>query len=273
MDDERKTPTPPDALDTMARRFSAAAEQYATSEQRAGDDLDAVVAAVAAIRPAFVIDVATGPGSTALALATVADRVLGTDVSEGMVATATRRAAEIDVSDQVSFRVADAVHLPAADGEVDAVTCRIAAHHFADVPAAIAEAARVLRPGGRFVLLDSEAPDDPEVAAFLHELETGRDPTHVRAFTRQEWVAMIEAAGFTVVSVGSYPKPKAFEPWLERGGIDESEQAGVRDLVRDAPPAARRALAIEFDDAGAPARFADDKVLVVAEKVGHCDGG
>ncbi len=270
MDDERDTR---DTLDVMAQRFSAAAEQYATSEQRAGDDLDAVVAAVAEIHPAFVIDVATGPGSTALALAAVAAQVLGTDVSDGMVATATRRATEADVSDRVSFRVADAVQLPAGDGEVDAVTCRIAAHHFADVPAAIAEVVRVLRPGGRFVLLDSEAPEDPDVAAFLHELETRRDPTHVRAFTRHEWITMIEAAGLTIVSVGSYPKPKAFAPWLERGGIDENAQAGVRDLVRTAPPAAREVLAIEYDAAGDPARFADEKVLVVAEKVGHSDDG
>jgi hypothetical protein len=66
--------------------------------------------------------------------------------------------------------------------------------------------------------------------------------------------------------VASYPKPKAFEPWLARGGVDEAEQAAVRALVRHAPDAARAALSIEYDGDGAPTRFADDKVLVVAER-------
>jgi len=257
-------------LRAMADRFSAAADQYAASEQRSGDDLDAVVAAV---RPAladatgsgFVVDVATGPGSTALALAGIAGAVLGTDVSEGMVAKGNERA-HTDGLANVRFEVADAEHLPVEDGEADAVTCRIAAHHFPDVPAAVREMARAVRPGGRVVILDSEAPEDDAVARFLHEIETRRDPTHVRALTTREWIEVVTGAGLRVVDVGSYPKPKAFEPWLERGGVDAAAQAAVRALVRDAPAAARSALSIEYDDAGEPTRFTDHKVLMVAER-------
>jgi ubiquinone/menaquinone biosynthesis C-methylase UbiE len=266
---ENAIPADP-ARRAMADRFSAAAEQYAVSEQRSGDDLDAVVEAV---RPAldgaagggFVVDVATGPGSTALALAAIAGRVLGTDVSEGMVAKGTERAARDGVAN-VRFEVADAEHLPVADGEADAVTCRIAAHHVADVPAAVNEMVRAVRPGGRVVILDSEAPEDPTVASFLHEIETRRDPTHVRALTANEWIEVVRAAGLEIVDVASYPKPKSFEPWLERGGVDEAEQAAVRALVRHAPEPARVALSIEYDAAGNPVRFADDKVLVVAHR-------
>jgi len=258
----------------MADKFSATAGQYAVSEQRGGDDLDAIVDAVRLVEPVtgLVVDVATGPGSTALALADAlaerpgaASRVVGTDLSEGMVATAVARAAEAGIAN-VSFRVAEAAHLPIDDGAADAVTCRIAAHHFPDVPAALREIVRVLRPGGELVLLDSEAVEDPIVAAFTHELEVRRDPTHVRSFTAREWVAMIEAAGLTVTETDSLPKPKAFEPWLARGGIGDAEQEAVRELVRQAPAAARLALSIEYDEAGDPVRFADDKVLIVAAK-------
>jgi len=260
--DERPTPSP----QSVADRFSGAAEQYAQSEQRGGDDLAAVVAAVAAApTTALVVDVATGPGSTALALAGVAGRVVGTDLSPGMVAKGHERAAEAGITN-ATFEVADAEHLPFADGEVDVVTCRIAAHHFPDVPAWLREVTRVLGPRGRLVLLDSEAPEDAEVAAFLERIEIRRDPTHVHAFTASEWQDMIVAAGFVVTEVQHHPKPKAFEPWLERGGVDAEAEDEVRRWVRDAPPAVVAALHIEHDADGAPVRFADEKVLVVADR-------
>src|SRR5690606_39820909 len=59
--------------------------------------------------------------------------------------------------------------LPFADGSFDLVTCRIAPHHFADVQRAVHEVARVLRPGGLFLLIDSVAPEDPELDEFLNE--------------------------------------------------------------------------------------------------------
>jgi ubiquinone/menaquinone biosynthesis C-methylase UbiE len=259
--------TPDTQLGVMADRFSAAAQQYAVSEQQGGDDLEAIVAVVRDLHPAVVVDIATGPGSTALALAPVAGRVVGTDVSPGMIDTARERAAAAGIAN-VTFEVAAVERLPFGDGEVDVVTCRIAAHHFADVPLALREIVRTLRPGGALVLLDSLAPDEAEVAAFLHQIETRRDPTHVRAYTAGEWVDMVEAAGFAVASLATYPKPKAFEPWLERGGVDGPAMTAVRELVRGASPSVRHALAIEYDDAGDPTRFADDKLLVVAHLAG-----
>ncbi len=262
MSTERSTPSP----QSVADRFSGAAEQYAQSEQRGGDDLAAVVAALAAAPAAgLVVDVATGPGSTALALAAVADRVVGTDLSPGMVAKGTERATEAGVAN-VTFEVADAEHLPFAAGEVDVVTCRIAAHHFPDVPAWLREVDRILAPRGRLVLLDSEAPQDAEVAAFLERMEIRRDPTHIHAFTAAEWVAMIEDVGLVVRDVGHHPKPKAFEPWLARGGVDAAAEDEVRAWVRAASPAVVAGLHIEYDADGAPTRFADDKVLVVADR-------
>jgi SAM-dependent methyltransferase len=259
-------PSPPDRR-TVADRFSATAALYARSEQREGDDLDAVVGAVRPVGADLVVDVATGPGSTALALAGVARRVLGTDVSDGMIATALERAAEAGLTN-VTFEVAPAEHLPVDAAAVDALTCRIAAHHFVDVPVWLAECARVVRPGGRLVVLDSEAPDDPEVASFLETMEIMRDPTHVHAFSAAGWRQMITDAGFTVIGTARFPKPKAFEAWLARGGVGVDAQAEVRRFVAAAPPPALTALHIEFDADGAPVCFADDKVLVVAVRDG-----
>jgi hypothetical protein len=97
-------------------------------------------------------------------------------------------------------------------------------------------------------------------------MEIRRDPTHVHAFRADEWCALITAAGFTVVATDHFPKPKAFEAWLARGGVGPAEQDEVRRLVAGAPDAVRAALHLELDDRGAPVRFADDKVLVVATR-------
>lgn len=64
----------------------------------------------------------------------------------------------------------------------DIVVCRIAPHHFRNVPLFVSECARVLKPGGRLVIEDSMSPEDREVAAFLENLEWERDNTHVHSY-------------------------------------------------------------------------------------------
>src|SRR4029079_13525729 len=91
--------------------------------------------------------------------------------------------------------VMDVEDLAFPDASFDGVTCRIAAHHFHNVDRAIAEIARVLRPGGRFVLEDSMSPHNPVLDRFLNGVETLRDPTHIRSYTEIEWRSLIDAAG------------------------------------------------------------------------------
>ncbi len=76
------------------------------------------------------------------------------------------------------------------------MTCRIAPHHFLDIQKFLTETARVLKPGGRFVLVDTTVPDDsPEAAGWQNAVEAVRDPSHVRNYTPDEWRQMTEAAG------------------------------------------------------------------------------
>nr|WP_240479569.1 class I SAM-dependent methyltransferase [Haloprofundus marisrubri] len=124
-----------------ARSFGDAASAYFDSDaHRAGDDLATL--AEWCTDATRVLDVATGAGHTAGAVAAAsAGDVVATDLTPEMVATATR---EFDLPGVV----ADAERLPFADDSFDAVTCRIAAHHFPDPEAFVSEVARVLEPGG-----------------------------------------------------------------------------------------------------------------------------
>ena len=110
--------------------WSERAEAYRESATHAaGDDLDLVVAWCAPGEGVSVLDVATGGGHVARRLRDAGATVVTVDAAPGM---------KPDV-------VAPADHLPFADGSFDAVACRIAAHHFPDVFAALKEMARVAR--------------------------------------------------------------------------------------------------------------------------------
>jgi ubiquinone/menaquinone biosynthesis C-methylase UbiE len=123
---------------------------------------------------------ATGGGHTALALAPIARHVTACDVTEPMLRAARGFLRERGAA-RAGFVAGDVQALPFRDGAFDVVTCRIAAHHFADVASAVREVRRVLRPGGSFLLQDILGHDDAAAAAFITEVERRRDPSHVRA--------------------------------------------------------------------------------------------
>jgi SAM-dependent methyltransferase len=110
------------------------------------------------LRPgARVVDVGCGIGTVAMELAPIVGdrgRSLGVDISEAMIAEARRRAA--DAASAAGFDIADAVQLPLADGAVDAYRAERVYQHLHNRAAALAEAHRVLVPGGRLVIQDSD---------------------------------------------------------------------------------------------------------------------
>lgn len=121
-----------------------------------------VFANLAGLRPGMhVLDVACGTGDlTLLAAARVAPggRVVGVDISPGMLARAQERIAASPWASLVELREGNALCLPFADAAFDVVTMGWAMRNVRDIPRALAEAWRVLRPGGRFLSLDAAMP-------------------------------------------------------------------------------------------------------------------
>jgi len=134
---------------------------------------------------------------------------------------------------------ADATALPIASRSADVVTSRLAAHHFVDAEGAFREIARILRQGGLFILVDNYAPDDPLLARFINEVETLRDPSHVRNHTVAGWRELLEHAGMraTVDSDAAITKLTT-ENWLERSQTPADRADEVRRRLRSASPAA-----------------------------------
>ncbi|MGH3015357.1 MAG: methyltransferase domain-containing protein, partial [Gaiellaceae bacterium] len=121
---------------------------------------------------------------------------------------------------------AAAEHLPFADASFDVVATRVAAHHFADVAAAIAEMARVA--ADRVLVVDNLF-----MGEAAEEADRLRDPSHVRNYTEAEWRALFEGAGLTVVDVQRVDRPIRFGPWLERSGCADADAVRVRELLAD----------------------------------------
>ncbi len=223
----------PDATQARVQaQFGASAEAYAVSQVHAkGASLGRLVT-LAEVAPSHrVLDVATAAGHTALALAPLADHVVGIDLTPAMLDVAARLARERGLTN-VEFRQGDAEQLPVADGEFDRVVCRIALHHFPDPAQATREMARALKPGGRLVLVDNIVPPDPAAAAFINRFETLRDPSHHWLFPLAELVGFFRDAGLTVAHTETLSKPMDFHDWAARMSVPPTlEEALWASLV------------------------------------------
>jgi demethylmenaquinone methyltransferase / 2-methoxy-6-polyprenyl-1,4-benzoquinol methylase len=118
---------------------------------------------------ARALDVATGTGDLALELArrvAPGGEVVGSDFSERMLELARAKAQTSD-HPEVRFEPANALSLPYQDGEFDAATVGFGARNFSDLEQGLREMARVVRPGGRVVVLEITTPQHPPLSSFF----------------------------------------------------------------------------------------------------------
>lgn len=246
-------------------QFGPVADFYVRSKGHAeGDDLERIVALSGATAADHVLDIATGGGHTALAMARVAGTVTATDLTPPMLSAAERFIRTQGV-ENVRFERADAQALAFPDQSFDIVTCRIAPHHFPNPEAFVREAFRVLRPSGRFLLEDSVVPAG-EAGEALNRIEMVRDRSHIRSLTIDRWWTLLIDAGFTVLRIETFRKRHELVDWMTRTATPPDAQQEVRRGLAGAGPVFGRAFDIEFDDDGGPIAFWDHKALFACTK-------
>ena len=134
--------------------WQQAATQYAQDfEQLTTQTVEPLLAATVVTKGTRLLDVATGPGYVARAAAERGAAVVGIDFSPAMLERACRNAPTVE------FREADATELPFGDASFDVVTMNYGLLHLSEPERAIAEAYRLLCPGGRFACSVWAAPD------------------------------------------------------------------------------------------------------------------
>lgn len=201
----------------VREQFSQNAEFYARSTVHAeGDTLDVLVDFATPTGTEQALDIATGTGFTAFAIAPLVAHVTATDLTPVMLEQARKLAVERELHN-IDFQVAAAESLPFESASFELVTCRIAPHHFQDVGQFLAETYRVLRPNGVFCMVDSVCPESERLIEWQNRVEKLRDSSHVWSYPPSQWRELISQAGFTIARESNTPNAEMrFSWWSQR---------------------------------------------------------
>jgi SAM-dependent methyltransferase len=250
-------------------QFAPAARDYVTSTIHAqGADLPRLVALAAPTGHELALDVATGGGHAALALAPAVRHVIASDLTQAMLHAAREHHSALGIAN-ISYLRAVAERLPVAPASLDLVTCRIAAHHFADVRAFVSSAADALRPGGTLIVADHIGLEDPELDAFMDRFERWRDPSHVRAYSFAEWRDFCAAAGLEITHTEEDRKEAyEFASWTARLRMPEDQKRDLERWLLAAEPRFRERFDIVEQD-GRVVSLRGTFGIMVARKAGR----
>ena len=223
----------------VQEQFGKTAAHYLTSTPHAlGKSLERLVTLTAPQKDWRALDIATGGGHVAYTFAPHVARVWATDITQEMLDMVKLEAAKRGLGN-IRTTYAKAEQLPFDDGSFDLVTCRIAPHHFDSIPEFLTEAYRVLKPGGVFAVVDNVVPAG-SIGDYVNAFERFRDPSHLRAWTMDEWRAAIKQAGFTLGHEEQIYKKMEFKSWANR--YDDIMKRLLRAMLTEATPAVKEVL-------------------------------
>ena len=161
------------------------------------------------------LDVGTGAGALAFALAPLVHEVVGLDPVRELLELARARSLP-----NTEFVEGDGTALPFPDGAFDLAGTHRTLHHVEQPERVVAELGRVTRAGGRVLVVDQLAPDDTTAAAVLHEFETARDPSHMRLLTDAELGRLFAASGLSLVRERHEEERRDLPAYLDLAGCE-----------------------------------------------------
>lgn len=213
--------------------FGKNADKYVTSESHAkGDDLPLLIEWLEPQSDWVALDIATGGGHVAKTISPYVGTVFSTDLTERMLSnTASHLSKDYK---NIWYVIADAESLPFLEGTFDLVTCRIAPHHFPKPKNFISEVERVLKPGGRFLLIDNVAPEEEQLDVFMNTVEKLRDDSHVRCLSIKEWRDLFTTSGLIEIRSENRKKTFQFPTWVTRTTNSQEQIKNVQQYILDA---------------------------------------
>jgi ubiquinone/menaquinone biosynthesis C-methylase UbiE len=219
---------PESNLDDVRRRFAATAPLVADHAARQVETVREQLRSFVVPRgDERAVDVGTGAGTLALALAPLVREVVGVDVVPELLERARQGAPE-----NVTFVEGDATQLPFESGSFDLACSRRTLHHVAHPERAVAELARVTAPGGQIFVDDQIAPVDPLAALELDRFERARDPSHTRTLPDIDFRQLFEANSLVLLRSNFQKHARKLDYYLDLAGCT----GAARDLALQLSP-------------------------------------
>ena len=190
-----------------------------------------VVGEVRRAKPGRILDVATGTGDLAIAMARrIRDvQVLGVDLSEQMLAVARRKIEARGLDGRIVLDRGDAERLAVADASVDVATVAFGVRNFGDLGAGLRELARTIKPGGKVVILEFSRPRNRAFRA-LYEFYSYKILPRIGGLVSRDK----QAYEYLPASVGEFPPPEEFLGMMARAGFRDcrarSQSFGIAQI-------------------------------------------
>jgi SAM-dependent methyltransferase len=248
-------------------QFSRQAVGFAAAPELHADDIVALVVDAAKPRPEDrAIDLACGPGTVACALAQRVQHVVGLDSTLSMLEQA-RGLAQRRSVENVEWRAGDVYQTPFGDGSFNIVTCRFAFHHLENPVMAFAEMVRLAAPGGRVVVCDGLASDEPAKAEAFNAMERRRDPSTVEFRTLLYLSRLLEAAGLGAPHVQRFDVFYLASDLVARSFPVNGDRAGLLSMIEATVEGDRMGAGVHWTPQGV--RFAFRSAVLSAVKPGR----
>lgn len=169
--------------------------------------------------PQYILDIATGTGDLAIAMRRKlgAEKVVGADISEGMMKIGRGKAAEAGFADSILFEQQDCLALTYADGTFDAVTAAFGVRNFENIEQGIGEMYRVLKPGGHIMILELSSPEYFPMKQLFSIYSKLVIPNMGKLISKEK-----AAYDYLPSSIKVVPQGRVMTGILERAGFKES---------------------------------------------------
>ena len=229
-----------------------------------GKDLDMIIKFAKPKKNMKMLDVATGAGHVAIKFSKYVNKVIAVDITPKMIRESEKNINTLDIAN-IEIKIMGAEKLLFKKEHFDLITCRYAPHHFNNVNKFLSEVYRVLKYNGMFVLIDIISSRDYIFDKFINNINKIRDPTHMRSYTKEEWLSMIEKSKLKVVDVENFRNEHNLNDWLKRAKTDKENVKEIKKIISNCNIKIKDKFDIKYTKN--KKTFTEDNIIITCKKI------